>query len=57
MNFDSYPKMMMKEGSRYLSGTDEVILRNIEAVKKLSQMLRTSLGPNGNNNNYDFDFF
>lgn len=36
-----------KEGTRYFNGVDEVILRNIDAVVDLSQLTRTSLGPNG----------
>ena len=36
-----------KEGTRYFNGTDEVLLRNIDAVVDLSQLTRTSLGPNG----------
>jgi hypothetical protein len=37
----------LKEGTKYLTGLEEAILRNIEAVKQLSDMTRTSLGPNG----------
>lgn len=36
-----------KEGTRYFQGVDEVLLRNIEAVIDLSELTRTSLGPNG----------
>lgn len=36
-----------KEGTRYFNGTDEVLLRNIDAAIDLSQLTRTSLGPNG----------
>ncbi|KAJ7147768.1 hypothetical protein O6H91_Y551800 [Diphasiastrum complanatum] len=40
---------MLKEGHRLLSGLDEAVLRNIDACKELSQITRTSLGPNGMN--------
>eukprot|EP00761_Pharyngomonas_kirbyi_P003334 gb/GECH01003338.1/.p1 GENE.gb/GECH01003338.1/~~gb/GECH01003338.1/.p1 ORF type:complete len:540 (+),score=137.37 gb/GECH01003338.1/:1-1620(+) len=40
---------MLKDGSRYLSGVDETTLRNIDAITKLSQITRTSMGPNGLN--------
>lgn len=36
-----------KEGTRYFEGTDEVLLRNIDAAVDLSDLTRTSLGPNG----------
>ncbi|KAH0792891.1 T-complex protein 1 subunit theta isoform X2 [Histomonas meleagridis] len=36
-----------KDGTRYFNGTDEVLLRNIDAVVDLSELTRTSLGPNG----------
>lgn len=36
-----------KEGTRYFQGVDEVLLRNIEAVIDLSDLTRTSIGPNG----------
>lgn len=36
-----------KEGTRYFQGTDEVLLRNIDAVIDLSELTRTSIGPNG----------
>lgn len=42
---------MLKEGTQHLTGLDEAVLRNIEAAKKLTQLCRTSLGPNGNDNN------
>lgn len=38
---------MLKEGSRHYSGLEEAILRNIQAVKDISNMTKTSLGPNG----------
>jgi T-complex protein 1 subunit theta len=44
------PKMgiqeMMKDGHKIL---EEAVYRNIQAVKELSQVTRTSLGPNGKN--------
>ena len=36
-----------KDGTRYFEGNDEVLLRNIDAVVDLSELTRTSLGPNG----------
>jgi len=36
-----------KEGTRYFRGVDEVLLRNIDAVVDLSELTRTSIGPNG----------
>lgn len=38
---------MLKEGYRHYAGLEEAILRNIEAAKELSQLTRTSFGPNG----------
>lgn len=40
---------MLKEGHRHLSGLEEAVLKNIEACKQLSQITRTSYGPNGMN--------
>ncbi|MCO5605732.1 hypothetical protein L7F22_059916 [Adiantum nelumboides] len=40
---------MLKEGHKHLSGLDEAVLKNIEACKELSQITRSSLGPNGMN--------
>merc|ERR1711974_55550 len=40
---------MMKDGTKHLSGLMEAVSRNIEACKKLAQITRTSLGPNGRN--------
>lgn len=48
MNFGGN-KELYKEGTTHLSGVEEVILRNIEACKKLTDITRTSLGPNGMN--------
>jgi T-complex protein 1 subunit theta len=39
----------MKEGTTYLTGVQEAILKNIEAATKLSTITRTSLGPAGMN--------
>ena len=38
---------LLKDGSKHYSGVEEAVLRNIEACKQLSQILRTSFGPNG----------
>lgn len=38
---------MLKDGHKHFSGLEEAVLRNIEACKNLSQITRTSLGPNG----------
>eukprot|EP01132_Coremiostelium_polycephalum_P001192 gene1192-1505_t len=40
---------MLKDGAKHFSGKDEAILRNIDATKQLSEITRTSLGPNGMN--------
>jgi T-complex protein 1 subunit theta len=40
---------MLKEGTKHLSGIDEATARNIEAIKGLSDLTRTSFGPNGMN--------
>jgi T-complex protein 1 subunit theta len=40
---------MLKDGTKYLSGTQEAVLRNTDAAKKFAQIIRTSLGPNGMN--------
>ena len=37
---------LMKEGTKVFQGLDAT-LKNIEAVKELSKITRTSLGPNG----------
>eukprot|EP00127_Corallochytrium_limacisporum_P007059 Clim_evm19s241 gene=Clim_evmTU19s241 len=42
-------RSMMKEGSNYLSGLDEAVIRNIEACAEMVNLVRTSLGPNGMN--------
>lgn len=38
---------LLKEGSRHYSGLEEAILRNIDACKEISNMTKTSFGPNG----------
>lgn len=40
---------LMKDGFKHLSGLEQAILKNIEACKALSDMTRTSMGPNGMN--------
>lgn len=40
---------LLKEGYKTYTGVEESIMRNIEAVKEISNMTRTSLGPNGMN--------
>ena len=40
---------LLKDGYRTFTGVEESIIRNIEAVKEISSMTRTSLGPNGMN--------
>jgi len=38
---------MLKEGHRHFSGLEEAIIKNINACKDISNMTKTSLGPNG----------
>jgi T-complex protein 1 subunit theta len=38
---------LFKEGYKHLQGIDEAVLRNIQAVSELSDLVRTSFGPNG----------
>ncbi|TPX41148.1 hypothetical protein SeMB42_g05711 [Synchytrium endobioticum] len=40
---------LLKDGYKHLQGLDEAVLRNISATRELSQIVRTSLGPNGRN--------
>ncbi|KAL7749547.1 T-complex protein 1 subunit theta [Sorochytrium milnesiophthora] len=40
---------LFKEGYKHLQGVDEALLRNINATSELSQIVRTSFGPNGRN--------
>ncbi|CAO2822059.1 unnamed protein product [Amaranthus hypochondriacus] len=52
MGFNLQPygiQSMLKEGHRHLSGLDEAVLKNVDACKELSDITRTSLGPNGRN--------
>lgn len=43
----SLQSALLKEGTRHLAGVDEALLRNIEAVRDLAKIVRTSLGPLG----------
>ena len=38
---------IVKDGTKHLSGVEEAVLKNIEACKELSNIVRTSLGPRG----------
>ncbi len=38
---------LLKDGHKSYSGLEAVVLKNIDACKKLSKITRTSLGPNG----------
>ncbi len=38
---------LVKEGTKHLVGQNEALLQNIEAIKEFSNIVRTSLGPNG----------
>ncbi|XP_043719261.1 T-complex protein 1 subunit theta-like [Telopea speciosissima] len=52
MGFQMQPygiQSMLKEGHKHFSGLDEAVLKNIDACKQLSNITRTSLGPNGMN--------
>ncbi|KIY51455.1 T-complex protein 1 [Fistulina hepatica ATCC 64428] len=40
---------LFKEGYKHLSGIEDAVLRNIQAVAELSDLVRTSFGPNGRN--------
>lgn len=40
---------LLKEGTKHVTGLDEAVLRNIDACRQLSAIVRTSLGPNGMN--------
>eukprot|EP00164_Ancoracysta_twista_P002001 GFYU01002639.1.p1 GENE.GFYU01002639.1~~GFYU01002639.1.p1 ORF type:complete len:544 (+),score=202.27 GFYU01002639.1:100-1731(+) len=40
---------LLKDGAKHLSGIHEAIMKNIEAVKELAQLTRSSYGPNGMN--------
>jgi T-complex protein 1 subunit theta len=38
---------IFKDGYKHLQGIEEAVLRNIQAVAELSDLVRTSFGPNG----------
>lgn len=40
---------LFKEGYKQYQGIEDAVLRNIQAVNELSDMVRTSFGPNGRN--------
>ncbi|XP_074625043.1 T-complex protein 1 subunit theta-like [Acropora palmata] len=40
---------MLKDGAKHYSGLDEAVFRNITACRHLTQITRSSLGPNGMN--------
>ncbi|KAI0263824.1 chaperonin Cpn60/TCP-1 family [Gloeopeniophorella convolvens] len=40
---------LFKDGYKQMSGLEDAVLRNIEAVAELSNLVRTSFGPNGRN--------
>jgi len=40
---------LLKDGYKHFSGVQEAVLKNTEAVKNFSEILRTSMGPNGMN--------
>jgi T-complex protein 1 subunit theta len=40
---------MLKEGTKYFSGIEEAVVRNIEACCELSHTLRSAFGPKGLN--------
>lgn len=40
---------LLKSGYKHFSGLEEAIMKNVEAVKQLSKITQTSLGPNGMN--------
>lgn len=40
---------LFKDGYKTMSGIEDAVLRNIQAVNELSDMVRTSFGPNGRN--------
>ncbi|XP_953659.1 chaperonin (T-complex protein 1 (TCP1), theta subunit) [Theileria annulata] len=39
-------RALMREGGKFLGAADNPTLRNIEAIQQISDMLKTSLGPN-----------
>jgi T-complex protein 1 subunit theta len=38
---------LLKSGSKHYAGLEEAMLKNIEACMKISDIIKTSLGPNG----------
>ncbi|KAG1711827.1 hypothetical protein DVH05_009069 [Phytophthora capsici] len=40
---------MLKDGHKHFEGVDEAVAKNIDAVKQLAAITRSSLGPNGMN--------
>lgn len=38
---------LLKDGYKHFAGTDEAVLKNVDACRQLAQITRTSLGPNG----------
>ncbi|CAG8556302.1 1929_t:CDS:2 [Acaulospora morrowiae] len=44
----AYPQLF-KEGYKNLQGIEEAVIRNIQAIHELSEIVRTSFGPNGRN--------
>lgn len=38
---------MLKDGARFYSGIDEVVIRNVEACKELADTTKSAYGPNG----------
>ncbi|OCH89409.1 T-complex protein 1 [Obba rivulosa] len=40
---------LFKDGYKHLQGIEDAVLRNIQAVAELSDLVRTSFGPNGRN--------
>ncbi|RHZ52816.1 hypothetical protein Glove_457g58 [Diversispora epigaea] len=44
----AYPQLF-KDGYKNLQGVDEAVIRNIQAIHELSEIVRTSFGPNGRN--------
>ena len=40
---------LLKDGYKHYSGVQEAVLKNTGAIKEFSELLRTSMGPNGMN--------
>ena len=47
LNMASGTSGMLKDGTTLADGVDEAVLKNIGATKQLSNIVKTSLGPNG----------